>query len=375
MNNKIKFNKMCINVITPTNIANNQKLDPIDYIYDAKSQIAYFFNPVLWHKFIYTHNLLDSYEKFLVNPKSKKNIYSWLINEGYTIKEILPTIKYKLYADKEINAKNTLNNIICQIKSMDGNVYIPGSSIKGLIRTAILVDLINKNPKIKDSFWQKIYTAKQIGYNTKAFSSSLNKIISDLENKFLSLDERKIMQGIQVSDSFTNQKEIPLILLKKHDITATNINEIKEHDICLFRECILPETKFYFNLQIDTSFTEKIGINSVDDILKVLENYFVKTNNIFKKAFGKECTAILDDTYNANAYLGGGTGFLTKTIIANLAPDEKSAVDVISHWLDMSFRGRSNRQKKDTIISPRTLKTVKYNGKTKLLGAVKIDKL
>lgn len=369
MNNKIKFNKMCINVITPTNIANNQKLDPIDYIYDAKSQIAYFFNPVLWHKFIYTHNLLDSYEKFLVNPKSKKNIYSWLINEGYTIKEILPTIKYKLYADKEINAKNTLNNIICQIKSMDGNVYIPGSSIKGLIRTAILVDLINKNPKIKDSFWQKIYAAKQRGY------SSLNKIISDLENKFLSLDERKIMQGIQVSDSFTNQKEIPLILLKKHDITATNINEIKEHDICLFRECILPETKFYFNLQIDTSFTEKIGINSVDDILKVLENYFVKTNNIFKKAFGKECTAILDDTYNANAYLGGGTGFLTKTIIANLAPDEKSAVDVISHWLDMSFRGRSNRQKKDTIISPRTLKTVKYNGKTKLLGAVKIDKL
>ena len=66
---------------------------------------------------------------------------------------------------------------------------------------------------------------------------------------------------------------------------------------------------------------------------------------------------------------------MTKTIIANLAPDEKSAIDVISHWLDMSFRGRSNRQKKDTIISPRTLKTVKYNGKTKLLGVVKIDKL
>ena len=216
MNNKIKFNKMSINIITPTNIANNQKLDPIDYIYDTKSQIAYFFNPVLWHKFIYTHNLLDSYKNFLVNPKSKKNIYSWLINEGYTIKDILPTIKYKLYADKEINAKNTLNNIICQIKSIDGNVYIPGSSIKGLIRTAILVDLINKNPKIKDSFWQKIYTAKQRGYNIRAFSSSLNKIISDLENKFLSLDERKderkIMQGIQVSDSFTNQKEIPLIL-------------------------------------------------------------------------------------------------------------------------------------------------------------------
>lgn len=54
--NLIEFNKMYLDIITPVNIASNEKLNTTDYIYDSKNQVAYFLNPLLWHKFIYTKN-------------------------------------------------------------------------------------------------------------------------------------------------------------------------------------------------------------------------------------------------------------------------------------------------------------------------------
>lgn len=41
--NLIEFNKMYLDIITPVNIASNEKLNTTDYIYDSKNQVAYFF--------------------------------------------------------------------------------------------------------------------------------------------------------------------------------------------------------------------------------------------------------------------------------------------------------------------------------------------
>ena len=45
--NLIEFNKMYLDIITPVNIASNEKLNTTDYIYDSKNQVAYFLNPLL----------------------------------------------------------------------------------------------------------------------------------------------------------------------------------------------------------------------------------------------------------------------------------------------------------------------------------------
>ena len=57
--NLIEFNKMYLDTITPVNIASNEKLNTTDYIYDSKNQVAYFLNPLLWHKFIYTQKIIS----------------------------------------------------------------------------------------------------------------------------------------------------------------------------------------------------------------------------------------------------------------------------------------------------------------------------
>ena len=46
-----------------------------------------------------------------------------------------------------------------QTKLIDGSAYIPGSTLKGLIRTAILYDLLQKNPHLKQRLWQSLERA------------------------------------------------------------------------------------------------------------------------------------------------------------------------------------------------------------------------
>ena len=47
-----------------------------------------------------------------------------------------------------------------QIKLIDGSAYIPGSTLKGLIRTAILIyHLLQKNPHLKQRLWQSLERA------------------------------------------------------------------------------------------------------------------------------------------------------------------------------------------------------------------------
>ena len=84
---------------------------------------------------------------------------------------------------------------------------------------------------------------------------------------------------------------------------------------------------------------------------------------------------LFNDTNLGNTYIGGGTGFLTKTLVAYLAPTKMRAKEFISRYLNMKFKQRVNRGIRDTKIAPRTLKATKYNGKLTLLGIAKIGKV
>ena len=75
----------------------------------------------------------------------------------------------------------------------------------------------------------------------------------------------------------------------------------------------------------------------------------------------------------ANAYLGGNTGFLTKTLFAVLAPDRKQATELIRVLMNDSFK-KHKHMDLDKHISPRTLKTTYYSGKHYLTGLVKVYK-
>ena len=398
--------KMAVEILTPVNIACDEVLKANEYLYDAKTSTVYFLNQMMWHKFIYTHNLFDEYERY-IKSSSEKSLYEWLQSFGYKINDIKLAIKSKAFAHVNVlKSKKTLNDIVLQSKLIDGTPFIPGSSIKGVIRTAILYDLLNKNREIKKQYWNEIKSLRSSMKSAQIKKYLINDINKDINKKATNLEvallhklnlvnkENKpikqfnavcsVMRGISVGDSeHINQAE-PMEVLQKIDL-GLNKDVDAGKELPVFRECILPKAKFNFQLKIDKTMTKEIGINSIDDLLRMLQNYFDFVNDIFKSAFGKRCEHLFDEINGGNIYLGSNTGFLTKTLVMALADRKEEAVDFIRDLLDMNFNQKDAKYngekdnakhngKNDTKISPRTLKATKYKGNTILMGVVKIYK-
>ena len=389
--------KMAVGILTPVNIACDEVLKANEYLYDAKTSTVYFLNQMMWHKFIYTHNLFDEYERY-IKGSSEKSLYEWLQSFGYKINDIKLAIKSKAFAHVNVlKSKKTLNDIVLQSKLIDGTPFIPGSSIKGVIRTAILYDLLNKNREIKKRYWNEIKSLRSSMKSAQIKKYLINDINKDINKKATNLEvallhklnlvnkENKpikqfnavcsVMRGISVGDSEHINQAVPMEVLQKIDL-GLNKDVDAGKEMPVFRECILPKAKFNFQLKIDKTMTKEIGINSIDDLLRMLQNYFDFVNDIFKSAFGKRREHLFDEINGGNIYLGSNTGFLTKTLVMALADRKEEAVDFIRDLLDMNFNQKDPKHNgiKDTKISPRTLKATKYKGNTILMGVAKIYK-
>lgn len=387
---------MTLKIITPVNIADNTKLNSKEYLYDAKKGELYFLNQIAWHRFIFTKNLLSDYEKYMTGY-DKRSLYEWLQSYGYSIDDIKPAIMAKAAAHVNVmrqTGKKTLNDIITQTKTVSGAAYIPGSSLKGVIRTSILYNLLNKNKSIQGKYWYNVKNDFAAAKAKRFYASKINNIIgriaaqleTDLLHKLNLHDEKdkpiksnnavcSVMRGISISDSEYMTETIPTAILQKVDYSLIN-GKVKDHPLPIFRECILPSAQFAFQFKLDKTMTREIGINSVDELLKILQQYFDFINSILKEAFGRECSALFDNITEGNIYLGSNIGFLHKTLVMALAPSRREAVNFVRDILDINFSNERNKHdgRKDTKISPRTLKATRYNGKTMLMGVGRIYK-
>ena len=148
--------KMCLKVVTPINIADGIVLGAKDYLYDSRRQKVFFLNLHQWHMFIYKHMLLEKYESYLANFRDKQSLLEWLRMQGYDIDDVRTVITSEAQATVNLmdnEKKKTLNDINRHIQQPDGSLYVPGSSIKGVFRTAILYKLLQKRQDIKSKYW------------------------------------------------------------------------------------------------------------------------------------------------------------------------------------------------------------------------------
>lgn len=384
MNNNISKMRLIVN--SPVNISSGIELTPKDYLYDYEKGIIYFLNAKLWRRFIIKNGLLDSYQRYLTDFREKNNLLDWLKKNKYNLADIGECIAGSAKAEVNVlknTRKSTLNNVLCQMKLYDGSIYIPGSSIKGFIKSAIMYYLLKDNTQLKSYYWNEI---KKIinnpNFREKDIEQLAKRLEIDLLHKLdLGTDTGRInkkdalcsiMKGIKCSDAYS-EKQVDTAVLQKIDLTFDQVGNIKENKLSLFKECITKGNEFTFILEVDTSYTSLVNINDIDKILKIVEEFYQQIIKMFKDAFIKKAAESFSDCNEANMFLGSGTGFLTKTVIACLAPNSKEAKDYIKCLLNKKFSKHKHLQL-DKIISPRTLKITKFKGQQKLMGLVRIEK-
>lgn len=382
-----EINKMCLKIVTPVNIADGTVLSAKDYLYDAKQQKIYFLNLHEWHKFIFTHDLMTRYEAYIKDFRNTKNLLNWLQGQGYGIDDVQACVTHA--ASAEVNTadakkKQTLNDVNQHIQQPDGSLYVPGSSLKGVFRTAVLYKLLQQKPAVAKRYWGKVQEEIAKCNFKPVF---LNRLTSDLEAELLhtlQLEERgrvvkhqnavcSALRGLQVSDSYAS-KNIQVAVLQKVDVGFNTEGHANEHTLSVFRECMLPGSELYFDVKIEKAFMTTLGINSIDDLLQATQKFFDAVLVLLQDAFGKDYPQVFTNIDGANMFLGSNTGFLSKTLLALLAPDAETAKKRISELLDKSFRQHKHILR-DKIISPRTLKCTTCRGEVVLMGLAEVRKV
>jgi len=204
--NEPKIKKFKIKFITPIFIGDGEEIEPFNYI--LKDDIFYRIN---LEKFIFDLN--DIQKSKLISLIDKANI----IEIRKFIKENCDVENYNFYKAKTTNDfkveyKNNFNSLENKlivnsfIKTGNYITYIPGSSIKGAIRTAILNSLLFRRKKKENLTDQDI--VNKVGDKTIKIESFILKMKNnDAKNdpfRFLSISDYSLNNNELVIAKVTN---------------------------------------------------------------------------------------------------------------------------------------------------------------------------
>ena len=209
-----------------------------------------------------------------------------------------------------------------------------------------------------------------IKYNSRArrrneLSSKLKRPSQMLEQTFHTLEKEKVkkenavcdeLSGLRISDSRPLYVQ-DLILCQKIDKGMDGNNQI----LPIFRECLKPEIKIYFDMTID----ESICNYKKSDILEAVAYFFDNANKKYKKygALSQDRKCVIT--------IGGGAGYISKTVPYNIYPD-REAVQVVSNILEVSAPRHGHKNDVKRGVSPHTLKITKYGGRIYQFGQCEI---
>lgn len=311
----------------------------------------------------------EAFEGYLLG-REKIDLTEWLKKQRIGLEAVKPHIKYTLdCADAVVGGDVRRLQVMECVKDAYGNPYIPGSSLKGMFRTILLGTDVMNAP-------QKYHNAKQNLRrnmdNRTSRTNYLKRDINEIEGTAYRTMQRErtkpldavndIMQGLVISDSEPISVDA-LVLCQKTDIHTNGT----ERRLPLLRECIKPDTEIRFTMTIDSQicpYTEKDIFDAVRTFMNNYHTNFLSAFTGIKKPNEKD------------VFLGGGCGFVSKTVIYPLF-GKKEGIDVVPKIFEKTNVPRNHKHDMDKGYgaSPHTIKCTRYQGRVYQMGMCRIEKM
>jgi CRISPR-associated protein Csm5 len=329
--------KIKLIVTSPIHIGSvEQKLTPFEYI--QHGQYVYQVSDEKLSLFLQKKNLINSY----INSIGRKG-------HKFRLLEFFRDNRVTLTDDDLMNISGGRKTRILGSGIQDyrpfirdgfGNPYIPGTSIKGVIRTAILYNaLFNYKNNDPDGFQRKIVDPIE---RTERFKFKKKNPFEWIQERWLEnfrlLDKNKSpntdwLRMLHVSDAYpVNLREtnlIPIKVLKKERSGWKYKTDISGRNMTIWIETLSIGTIIEFEIAFDRRLlkdfkAENNNISLPQNIDEVLSNIKKWSFDIvsFEKDFAKGHP--LEDWYKSNTSnfrIGLGSG-MTSTTMAMLLPEE-----------------------------------------------------
>ncbi len=360
MQSRFQVYNVTLEVKGPVFIGSGQKLKKKEYIGSSNSVII----PNLQKMFedLRLKHLDRAYEEFLNNNNSLTKWLNEKIKLGLIDKKTIG--KWKLYELNKLDVGwNDRAEINLFIKDAYGKPYVPGSSIKGMLRTILLAyDICNnreKYRKLKEEIEEEMFYKRKNKFNKMYLKKQTDGLEIACFNRLKRLDEKEkdvanavnsIMSKIIIGDSEPLALD-DLILCQKKDRTV----EMKaDNNINTLSECLKPGTKISFAMTIDTK-DFPYTVSEIEEAVKLFAD--ISYEYFISKFHG------VDRPMDNTVWLGGGAGYVSKTITYALF--QKKGIEKTAEILEKQFNGKHGNDKK---ASPHMIKMTQYQGKDYCFG-------
>ena len=371
-----------LTALSPVFVGSGRSIMKQEYLVDESLTIHVFDLPKLYAR-LNEMNLGASYENLL---RLGGKFSEWMTQNKIKLQDIADCVRYRLRNSDLAFEEKELRTLEIQefVKDPYGLPYVPGSGIKGMLRTVLLSSkIINDRPgydHFKDEVRRELdeYIDRDnecIERYNKSHSPDrrlLKKPADRIEVKgfrTLKCDIKKpenavndILKGFIVSDSeplSTDQISVCQRIETHRDGSESKLN--------VTRECLKPGTKINFTLTVDRSvcsYTAETILSAVKDFGESYNTYFV---NKFEGA---------EQLPEGCLLLGGGCGFVSKTVTYPLFGDDgvPQAIDIFwGNLPEKIFYNHKHDESEEYDLAPHILKTSRYQGKLYQTGVCRID--
>lgn len=321
--------------------------------------------------------------KHLCDKKLIDKYQNYMLDDNIDLKSFFEKnkIRENIYRDWNIkrfdrgqysrNAKDI--NIGRFIRDGNEKVYVPGSSLKGMLRTILAGAYIIKNAncgveKKLDETRRKLGNILSNDILNKEYKAAIDDIEVDIFHR-KKIDDTNIadkindsLRGLMVSDSEYISDE-DMCICQKIDISLDG----SKNKISSYRECIKPGVSIKFSITVDSRYCDYTKENILAAVKIFYNHYLHKVSNVFVEKWenylkNNEVINISKKAYTC--FLGGGAGFESKTIIYPSFNKER-AVDFTSHILSVLFPDIDHNKE----VSPSVMKCTCYNKEIYQFGA------
>lgn len=374
--------KVSLVCLSPVFVGSGEKFKKSEYIYDKRAGEVHFLDESGWIRFLGRHGIMEDFSNALLANPFHLNLFGYLSHQDRLCREYgsIGNIMHAMKQEEAIlrtepylgNRDKGPGDIAGFVLDARGNPYIPGSSLKGAFRTAILAHHILQNRGAYSKDWENIRRAA-------GNKRDMGKAMDNLEREAaIPMDKngkrdmvKSYFRGLTVSDA--RLVNGGLCVVPKTDL---GLHTFRTHEVSLFRETLKADSTLEFTLGLDddASAMGHFGIHNFKDFVDVLREFVKFQYEILKKPFESFATDELHDikgAKNADLVLGGGAGYISKTLVYALAPNKEDAVYVVRKLMENMFK--RGHHGKDTEISPHALKLAEVDGRNYLMGLCYLD--
>jgi len=351
-----------LTVRSPLFVGNGAVIKKTGYVLNpAASRVLVLDTDKLLH-YIVEKGLADRYESFVLSGQT--NISAFLTKECGLSREAVEQLGlYQVNVAGALDNYHSLKEIRQITRTKDHQVYIPGSSLKGALRTALLFGpVLKSNPRPNEHLF------KDYKFNEGKYTNTL-RYTRDFQKKAVG-EVASVLQGIRISDSapISNRR---IVLASKVDADPNgDINSLN-----VVWECIAPGTEIHFQMTLDHAVLDRCrfhdgwGIN-VDTILQSICDFEAYYQKQYMPHFTKPA-GYVDVDHPCILRLGGNTGYFAKSLAYPYWKEQ--ALTEVSNYMMHSFPRHLHQYDIEDGISPHMVNYAQYNGELYPMGICEVS--